>query len=72
MLSLLVLPLATRHLRAELNASAHDPVLLDGDAVFLQVSTRQGLPDVRSERAELLEVALGGEVEVVPPVQRRI
>jgi hypothetical protein len=27
---------------------------------------------VRSERAELLEVALGGEVEVVPPVQRRI
>ena len=68
-LSLLVLLLATCYLRAELDTAAHDPVLLDGDAVLLQVSARQSLPDVGSERAELLKVPLSGEVEVVPPAQ---
>lgn len=55
------------HLGSKLDATAHDATTLKGDSstLVLEISTGQGLSDMSSEGAKLLEVPLGSEAEVV-------
>lgn len=65
MVCLLISLLFLGHLRAELNSTTHDAVSLGRESEALKVGTGKRLADVCCERAELLEVQLRREMEII-------
>lgn len=62
---LLIGPLLLGHFRAELDSTTHDTVPLSGESETFEVGARKSLADVCCEWAELLEIELRREMEVV-------